>query len=94
MAPIIQEWIAQGAEVLLMVDANSPLSDVHFSKFMTDTGLFDVLGALHGMDSPRTYNRGSKTIDFILGTENIIRAVRRGGMLKFKDGIDRDHRGL
>eukprot|EP00978_Attheya_sp_CCMP212_P000099 scaffold186_cov32-Attheya_sp.AAC.2 len=61
---------------------------------MTDTGLFDVLGALHGMDSPRTYNRGSKTIDYILGTEDIIRAVRRGGMLKFKDGIDSDHRGL
>eukprot|EP00978_Attheya_sp_CCMP212_P036959 scaffold171216_cov35-Attheya_sp.AAC.1 len=33
---------------------------------MTDTGgLFYILGALNGMDSPRTYNRGSKTIDFI-----------------------------
>eukprot|EP00978_Attheya_sp_CCMP212_P041152 scaffold232309_cov46-Attheya_sp.AAC.1 len=67
LAPIIKEWIAQGSEVLLMADANSPLTDVHFSKFMTDTGLFDVLGSLHGMDSPRTYNRGSKTIVKIMG---------------------------
>eukprot|EP00978_Attheya_sp_CCMP212_P008857 scaffold20822_cov52-Attheya_sp.AAC.3 len=94
LVPIIKEWVAQESKVLLMVDANAPLSEVHFSKFMTDTGLFDVLGALHGMDSPCTYNRGSKTIDYILGTEDIIRAVRRGVMLKFKDGIDSDHQGL
>ena len=77
-----------------MVDANSPLIDVNFSKFITDTGLFDIIGAKKGMDSPRTYNRGSKTIDFLLGTEEIVRSIRQCGMLRFQDGINSDHRGL
>jgi hypothetical protein len=55
LAPIIKEWVAQGAEVLSMLDANSPLIDANFSKFVTDTGLFDILGALHGIDSPKEH---------------------------------------
>ena len=77
LTPIIKSWIAQGAQVLLMLDANSPLTDANFSKFVTDTGLFDILGALHGIDSPRSYNRGSRTIDYLLGTEDLIQCVRR-----------------
>eukprot|EP00978_Attheya_sp_CCMP212_P048541 scaffold538145_cov51-Attheya_sp.AAC.1 len=46
------------------------------------------------MNSPPTYLRGSNTIDFMLGTERVCRAVIYGGMLRFKDRIHSDHRGL
>ena len=55
-----------------MVDTNSPLTEVHFSKFITDTGLFDVLGAKNSIESPQTHNRGTQTIDYILGTADTI----------------------
>eukprot|EP00978_Attheya_sp_CCMP212_P006823 scaffold15916_cov59-Attheya_sp.AAC.1 len=46
------EWIVQGASVLLMVDANSPLNDAGFAKFVANSTLGDLLGSKHGMDSP------------------------------------------
>eukprot|EP00978_Attheya_sp_CCMP212_P003230 scaffold6619_cov36-Attheya_sp.AAC.2 len=90
----VETWIAEGAEVLIMADANSPLNDKGFGSFVARSKLYDILGAKHGMNSPPTYLRGSNTIDFMLGTERVCRAVINGGMLRFKDGIHSDHRGL
>eukprot|EP00978_Attheya_sp_CCMP212_P003376 scaffold6986_cov35-Attheya_sp.AAC.1 len=91
---LVETWIAEGAEVLIMADANSPLNDKGFGSFVARSKLYDILGAKHGMNSPSTYLRGSNTIDFMLGTERVSRAVIFGGMLRFKDRIHSDHRGL
>eukprot|EP00978_Attheya_sp_CCMP212_P043108 scaffold275461_cov63-Attheya_sp.AAC.1 len=77
-----------------MVDANSPLNDAGFAKFVANSTLCDLLGSKHGMDSPPTYLRGSKTIDYLLGTPDIALATLACGMLKFHDGIFTDHRGM
>ena len=77
-----------------MADANYPLTEVHFSKFITDTGLFDVLGSKHDMEIPQTYNWGTQKIDHTLGALDIIQAVRKCGILRSKDSINSNHRGL
>jgi hypothetical protein len=85
------EWIEQGSNVLLMCDANSPLNDAGFAKFVAKSKLYDLIGSKHGMGSPPTYLRGSKTIDYLLGTYDIAIASTESGYLKFKNGIHSDH---
>eukprot|EP00978_Attheya_sp_CCMP212_P047145 scaffold421241_cov56-Attheya_sp.AAC.3 len=77
-----------------MTDANSPLNDKGFGSFVARSKLYYILGAKHGMNSPPAYLQGSNTIDFMLGTKRVCRAVIYGGMLRFKDGIHSNHRGL
>ena len=89
----IEIW-SRDSEIIIMADANASLNEKHWSAFMTKANLYDVLGMKHGYNSPRTYIRGQKTIDFILATEGVLNSVMAAGMLPFQHGIISDHRGL
>jgi len=89
----IKEW-RKDSEVIVMADANANLTDNDWANFMNNGELYDILGTQHGHNTPKTYIRGSNTIDFILGTKGIMKTVAKTGMLPFNWGILSDHRGL
>ena len=93
LAMTIKRWKKEG-EVLLLTDANSVLNDTRFSNFVTEVGLFDILGQMHGIGGINSHIRGTKRIVFALGTYRITRAVVRGGMLPFHHMLVSDHRGM
>ena len=90
----IQAWTAQNTDILLMLDANDDLTDPDFGKFMDQCKLYDLLGTHHSINSPPTYIRGSRTIDYLLATENVIKATQQCDMNSYNDTISSDHRSL
>ena len=77
-----------------MLDANDDINNKDFGTFLEKSDLFDILGNQHSTHSPATYIRGTKTIDYILGTRNVILATHRCGMAAFNTQISSDHRAL
>ena len=65
-----------------------------YKKIIRSGQLYDLLAARNKTNSPNTYIRGTQTIDFIFGTENIYNSVRNAGMLPFNHGTISDHRAL
>jgi len=62
---------------------------------MHEHELVDIHMALHDLDTEiPTYNRGTKRIDYIFGTNNIIPYVVKGGILPYHFITHTDHRGL
>ena len=58
-----------------MLDANDDINNKDFGTFLEKSDLFDILGNQHSTHSPAMYIRGTKTIDYILGTRNVILAT-------------------
>ncbi len=78
-----------------MMDANADHSDPLFSKFLEDCSLLDLHDNPTGILPPATYFRGSKRIDFILGSFNIAMSVSKRGILDYSSGLKfSDHRAL
>eukprot|EP00957_Ditylum_brightwellii_P156041 11876972-Ditylum_brightwellii.AAC.1 len=63
IAPKLKEWKEEG-KVLLLVDANTGLDETEFSAFLAKTGICDIIGAHHGINTPNTHADGSYAIDF------------------------------
>eukprot|EP00957_Ditylum_brightwellii_P170382 12968786-Ditylum_brightwellii.AAC.1 len=57
-------------------------------------GLYDMMGAKHGINSPKTHINGKDAIDYILGTADAQEKITNIGMLELDMGIDSDHRGI
>jgi hypothetical protein len=55
-------------DVLVLMDANADHSDALFTQFLNDCRLFDLHDDTSFSPAPETYHRGSKQIDFILGS--------------------------
>ena len=77
-----------------MLDANDDMENPDFGRFMDKSDLYEILGTHHSIHSPPTYIGGTRTIDYLLGTKNVVRATQRCGMNHFNDNIISDHRGL
>ena len=90
----MRQWRTANCDILLAIDANSGLDDIKVNRIISAGDLCDIIGSRHGIDSPSTYMQGSKTIDFLLGTVDVQKAVLASGYLPFNDGIRSDHRGL
>ena len=83
--------------VIIAIDANESYTDRNspLHKWMMDYSLVDLHMALYDIDtSIPTHNRGSKRIDYIFGTTNIVPYVTNGGILPFHFLTNTDHRGL
>lgn len=82
-----------GHQILLMLDANSDLSnDYSFSEFISECDLHDLH---HSQPPPSTYIGSShRRIDYILGCTNLLRFQKRSGSLSYFDGPHSDHRGI
>ena len=77
-----------------MIDANTDITDKQLQKISQSAQLYDIMSSRHGMNCPRTYLRGNRQIDYILGTKHIITAISKCGILAFNTGITSDHRAL
>lgn len=88
------EWIAEGAKVVLCMDANADLQEPHLRKILTDTGMVDLVANKLGSELPETYVNGKRTVDHIFGTPDVIPAVEKVEYLAYNDGIVSDHRGM
>lgn len=80
-----------GHHILLMLDANSDLSnDYSFSEFISECDLHDLH---HSQPPPSTYiGSAHRRIDYILGCTNLLRFKQRSGSLSYYDGPHSDHR--
>jgi hypothetical protein len=80
-----------------MFDANENMEDNEggLQKICNETMLIDSFTVHTGenCDIP-TYSRGSKRIDYILTTQNLLPYVTQVGYLPFFEGNDGDHRGM
>jgi Reverse transcriptase (RNA-dependent DNA polymerase) len=88
---------AKGREILLMLDANEALGDTAkgLASILLECSLYNLMTVKHpNLIPPATYARGSKTIDYILGSKHCRNAVEAGGFLPFYDLIQADHRAL
>eukprot|EP00957_Ditylum_brightwellii_P171592 13063829-Ditylum_brightwellii.AAC.1 len=62
--------------------------------FLAETGLCDIIGTMHGHNSPNTHIEGSKIIDFILGISTPTQTVLKSGILLLYEGIHSNYKGL
>ena len=87
----IQALQQDNKEILLMLDANEEIgsTSLGISTILNKCSIIDILRHWHQeIRSPVTYNRGTKTIDYILGSAHCRGdAVERGGILPFYKNI-------
>jgi hypothetical protein len=83
--------------VLLALDANSVLDEDRsgMGKLLRDCFMVDLYTTItHDNSQFPTHTRGSKKIDYLLGTRNIIPYISRIGYVRFHDAFDSDHRAI
>eukprot|EP00980_Cylindrotheca_fusiformis_P027514 scaffold20799_cov73-Cylindrotheca_fusiformis.AAC.3 len=93
----LHELKRSGESIILMGDFNEDIGDSRskLQRLFQDDRLklVDIIGRQHPSTlALPTYIRGSKRLDFILLTEDLIPAVRRCGYLPFHDHFRSDHR--
>ena len=78
-----------------MIDANADISDPQYVTFLLDCGLHDLHANIALDLPPETYYRGTKKIDFCLGTVGVYSSVMRAGITSYEGGLKfSDHRAL
>eukprot|EP00957_Ditylum_brightwellii_P195403 14888137-Ditylum_brightwellii.AAC.2 len=82
------------SKVLVLVDANSGVDKKDFASFISEAVLCNAVGGTHGINTHNTHAEGSKAIDFMLCSPNMLPMIKKCGMLWFYNGIYSDNRGL
>jgi ribonuclease HI len=93
----LQQWSNLGYEILLMIDANETLGEKNkgITEIMLNHNMADLVALHHGIgNEPNTYLRGSKRIDYILGTKRVQEFCISSGILPFYNGYSSDHRPI
>jgi hypothetical protein len=84
--------------VLLMMDANESTKDRNsrVTRFLNDCGLVDLMEHHHANlpDPPNTYIRGTKTVDYFSGTDDVAEAMDQAGIEAFGQTFQSDNRGM
>ena len=71
----------------MTIDANADIYDPQFVSFLLDCRLHD-LHANSTLDlPPETYYRGTKKINFCLGTDGVYSSVMRAGITSYEGGL-------
>ena len=84
-------------KVVVMIDANGHPDDKdsEIPKFLQDNDLGDVHAYVHPeMETPATWDRGRKQIDFMFASLSILPFITAAGFLAFGDATKSDHRGM
>jgi exonuclease III len=82
--------------IILMMDANKGIYDNKggVQKLLKETSMIDTFSVFTGaMFNIPTYTRGSKRIDFIFTSNNLLKFTRNAGYTRFFDTNESDHRG-
>ena len=84
-------------EIILMGDLNEVVGfdGSGFSKITSDHDLVDIMAHFHPIaDEVATYARGTKRLDYIFCTPNLLPAILHSGVEPFNEHIPSDHRSL
>jgi hypothetical protein len=87
VSEILHEWGDRGYHPLVLIDANASIDEKHFSNFVKQHGLKDLVAETNDGEPPRTYSRGSRKIDFALGDQYVMDAVVKSGALALHEGV-------
>jgi hypothetical protein len=93
----LQQWKEANYEIIMLIDANERIGEKPggLTSVIGKAGLIDLLQHRHPHDEElNTHARGSKQIDFILGTRGVSNACNRAGILPFGTGYTSDHQAL
>ena len=93
----LEEWAGLGYEIILSGDLNEELgSDIQgFARLSAKWNLVEVIQHFHGMvDEPPTYARGTKRLDYVFCTPNLLSSIKQCGILPYSEIIDSDHRAI
>ena len=72
---LITEWRSCNFQPIVMMDANTDLSETHLREFVEENDLFDLFDGTNEGTPPKTYVRGQKRLDYIFGSEILLNAV-------------------
>jgi len=87
----------ENTAIIIVMDSNEAYTDYKspLLQWIQSHHLIDTHMALHHLDTTiPTYDRGSKRIDYIFATENIIPYITQGGILSYHFLTSMDHRAL
>ena len=73
-----------GNNIIWIGDANGSLEDNEINEIVNKARLHNFMGLKHDSYTPKTFIKGSKPIDWILGTCDAIE-MRKNQMLKFNN---------
>jgi hypothetical protein len=93
----LEPHYAKGTEILLIGDFNETLGDSlqGLDSIVDKYGLLDLMPYHHGLDGElETYARGTKRLDYALGTQELAESIVRIGITPYNFVITSDHRGL
>ena len=96
--PDMEKWllplIVNGDDVILAIDANEEwTASTKIRRFASKLGLKNIALETHG-SLPPTRPQSKKTIDFVLGTENVLESVKYLSMVPYDMENLGDHRGI
>lgn len=84
-----------GNEIILLMDANTPLDSAESRKFASDANLHSVAEIkFPNAPLPRTHIRGSRCIDHCLVTRRVLNWIVKFGYFPFYAHSLYDHRGM
>jgi len=87
----IHNWQEAGEQVILLADMNEDVTALTFHKFCQDLNLVEAISTLHGRSPLPTHQCGSKAIDRIYVSRNLLQEVQ-GGFLAFGKVMNSNHR--
>jgi exonuclease III len=93
----LEDWIRKGYEIILSGDLNEELgTDIQgFARISAKFNLVEIIQHFHGSEGePPTYARGTRRLDYIFCTPNLLASVKQCGILPYSEILDSDHRAL
>ena len=85
----------KGNEVILMLDANTPLDSAEARAFCTAANMYSIAEYKFPLEPlPRTHQLGSKCIDHCLVTKKLLNWTKKFGYFPFYAHSLYDHRGM
>ena len=91
----IEEWRDQGYEIILSGDLNEELgADIYgFVQISAKWDLVEIIQHYHGIAvEPPTYARGTKRLNYVFCTPNLLASVTRSGILPYSEVIESTHK--
>jgi len=79
--------------VILLADMNDEVTSPTLAKFCRELNLVEAISTLHGKSPLPTHQSGSKAIDGIYLSRNLLRDAQ-GGFLAFSEVMNSDHRAV
>eukprot|EP00957_Ditylum_brightwellii_P050990 3866987-Ditylum_brightwellii.AAC.1 len=76
-------YIPKEDNIVVLTDITGQANDNNVVRLLAETGLYDLMTMQHSEYSPATYMRGTKAVNHIFGTEKIVKAVGKVGMVEF-----------